>query len=161
MKRISKIFLCLIAVSIVASMIYVVQAGWVTVSTPAFGNGDRLVFIRNFGCFGEDRAGERYFTQSVEIPGVQEVISADVFMTGFNTWYTREGHDHELMGLRMDVWVEGQPYWQTEEFPQPGEQAKKWYVPVKLTYASYDENIGDDDDFNTACIGYVVVAQVR
>lgn len=137
----------------------IVQApAWTTVFTSQFSEGDRLTFVRGYGCFNEDRAGERSITELVQIPNVQEVKSAEVFMTGFNTWYTRDDHDHEMSRLRMDVWPEGQPYYKKAEFTT---EYTGWIVPVKLTYSSTDEDTTDDDDFNTACIGFVVVAQVK
>ncbi|MCX7899308.1 MAG: hypothetical protein N2444_04360 [Methylocystis sp.] len=72
-------------------------------------------------------------------------------------WYTREGHDHEVMQERVDAWVVG------IGIPEPdtGKIADKNHVHVKLMYVMKDEDVGDSDDCNDACIGFTVIARTK
>lgn len=126
---------------------------------PLSASGEKLEFIRDFKCFNEGRAGERIEYQTVEFS--QEVVFAEVFISGFNMWYTREGHDHEVMQLRVDAWVDqigvSNPEFMTEEEIKKGERS----VSIKLMYVMTDEDTSDSDDFNDACIGFTVVALTK
>lgn len=110
-------------------------------------------------CFNEGRAGERVNYKSVEFS--QEVVSAEVFLSGFNMWYTREGHDHEVMQLRVDAWVDHigvlNPEFMTEEEIKKAKRS----ATIKLMYAMTDEDTSDSDDFNDACIGFTVIALTK
>lgn len=134
------------------------QPKWSTL--PLGAAGEKLEFVRDFVCFHEGRSGERITYKVVEFS--QEVKFAEVFLSGFNMWYTREEHDHEVMQLRVDAWVDniGTPV--NPEFLTKEEiENKKKQVSVKLMYMMTDEDTTDDDDYNDACIGFTVVALTK
>jgi hypothetical protein len=126
---------------------------------PLGASGEKLEFLRDYACFNEGRAGERTVYKTVEFS--QEVVSAEVFLSGFNMWYTREGHDHEVMQLRVDAFIDsigcGNPEFKT---PEQIKQLNRSVV-VKLMYVMTDEDTSDSDDFNDACIGFTVAALTK
>ncbi len=126
-------------------------------STPALGpNNEHFEVLRDYAHFGEDRAGERviYKTVIFEHP----VLNAEVFLSGFNIFYTREGHDHEVMQHRVDAWVD-QIGVNTGPGIDPPYNSKA--VSVKLMYSLTDEDTSDDDDYNDAYIGFTVLARTK
>lgn len=125
-------------------------------------SGEQLEVLRDYVCFGEGRAGEREITKGVTFS--RDVLSAEVFISGFNMWYTKEGHDHEVSQLRVDAWVYAlgvgkgcgsEPETRCTDPPDPKN------VGLRFMYAMTDENTGDDDDFNDACIGFTVLARTK
>jgi hypothetical protein len=128
------------------------QNKWSTI--PLGASGEKLEFLRDYACFGEDRAGERTTFKVIEFS--QEVVFAEIFLSGFNMWYTREGHDHEVMQLRVDAWIEQIGHKAgSEDFMSDRN------VKIKLMYVMTDEDTSDSDDFNEACIGFTVVALTK
>jgi hypothetical protein len=126
---------------------------------PLGASGEKLEFIRDYKCFEKGRSGERIEYKTVEFS--QEVVFAEVFLSGFNMWYTPEGNDHEVMQLRVDSWVDrigvSNPEFMTPEQIRQGKRE----VSIKLMYAMTDEDTSDSDDFNSACIGFTVVALTK
>jgi hypothetical protein len=64
-------------------------------------SGERLEVLRDYMCFDEGQAGEIIAYKVVRFSG--EVLSAEVFISGFKMWYTQEGNDHEVMQERVDA----------------------------------------------------------
>ena len=98
----------------------------------------------------ERRAGrEAEAVQDVRLPqpagGGLRLLQADAYLSGFDTWYTRDHSDHELMRLNFDA-LAVQVY-QLERM-----------VQLRLRFQLTDEDTNDDDDFNEAWLGLVVVA---
>jgi hypothetical protein len=121
----------------------------------ALQSGEHLEVLRDYACFGEGKAGERTTYKTVTFS--KDVLSAEVFISGFNMWYTREGHDHEVMQERVDAWINGIGIRE----PDSGKITNKNHVAVKLMYVMKDEDTGDSDDFNNACIGFTVIARTK
>jgi len=87
----------------------------------------------------------------------RNVLSAEVVLSGFNMWYTRAGHDHEVLRERVDAWITKIGVCA----PDNPTLCDNRYVSLQLTYAMLDENTGNSDDFNQACIGLTVLARTR
>ncbi len=121
----------------------------------ALGAGEQLEVLRDFICFNEGRAGERVAYKNVVF--FRNVLSAEVVLSGFNMWYTREGHDHEVMQERVDAWVNKIGLCDVDN----PTLCDNRYVSLKFMYAMRDENTSDSDDFNQACIGFTVLARTR
>jgi len=118
------------------------------------GPGEQFEVLRDSLCFGEGRAGERTAYKIVKLS--KNVLSAEVFISGFKIWYTREGHDHEVLEQRVEAWVD------SIGVSEPGSAVPdKSLIRVKLVYSMRDEDTTDEDDFNDACIGFTVIARTR
>ena len=116
--------------------------------------GEYVEIVRDFVCFGEGRAG--YRTASASKQFSREVLSAEVMISGFNMWYTRERHDHAVLNENVDAWVVaiGLPD------PDTG-QVDRRFVALKFQYAMVDKDTSGSDDYNDACIGYTVMARTK
>ena len=122
-------------------------------STPALaGANERLEILRDYVHFGEGKAGERVTYTTVRFE--QPVVHAEAFLSGFNMFYTREGHDHEVMNERVDVWVDKIGVKQADDVDPRA-------VQLKLMYQMQDEDTGDSDDYNDAYIGFTVLALTK
>lgn len=126
------------------------MAGW---STSAIGSSkEHFEVLRDFVHFGEGRAGERVTYKTVVFS--HPVLHAEVFLSGFNMFYTREGHDHEVMYERVDAWVDKIGVKQVDTIDPRA-------VSVKLMYQMADEDTSDSDDFNDCYIGFTVLALTK
>lgn len=150
--------LCLLGVTLVSSSAYAFPNNRWTVQS-----GERLEVLRDYACFGEGKPGpngEREVFKVVTFS--RDVLSAEVFLSGFNAWYTREGNDHEVMKLRMDAMInainvaaECRAPTRCIGTPDPKN------VSIKLIYSMVDEDTGDSDDYTNACIGFTVLARTK
>jgi hypothetical protein len=132
------------------------QPKWSTL--PLGASGEKLEFIRDYDCFNEGRAGERVVYKEVEFS--QKVEFAEVFLSGFNMWYTKGG-DCEVMQIRVDAWVEAIGAQAPDYFSVEARKKAERTVKVKLMYALTDEDTTGPEDFNDACIGFTVVALTK
>lgn len=116
--------------------------------------GDRLEVLRDFVCFKEGQAGER--TEYKGVTFSREVLSAEVYISGFNIWQTKGG-DSEVSQIRIDAFVTaiGTPD------PDSGVVGAKEFVALKFIYVLKDEDSSGPEDFNDACIGFTVVAKTK
>jgi hypothetical protein len=122
-------------------------------------SGEQLEVLRDFVCFGEDKAGERTAYKIVTFQ--KGVLSAEVFLSGFNIWQTRGG-DSEVAQIRVDAWVNvigvgkpGPPGTRGPGLPDPKN------VSLKFMYSLKDEDPSGSEDFNDACIGFTVIAKTK
>jgi len=120
---------------------------------------DQIEVLRDYGCFDEGRAGERTTMKTVTFS--RPVVSAEVFLSGFNLWQTRGG-DTEVRQIRVDSWVDAinvapnnPPGTRSPGLPDPKS------VRVKLMYMLVDEDPTGSEDFNDACIGFTVIARTQ
>ena len=114
-------------------------------------SGEQLEVLRHYVCFGEGKAGER--TKEPTVRFSKAVLSAEVFISGFNMWQTRGG-DSEIAQARIDAWV-------TEIGPQIVDTKDPRSVKLKFMYSLKDEDPTGGEDFNDACIGYTVIAKTK
>lgn len=110
---------------------------------------EHLEVLRDTYHFGEDRAGQR--EKDLIVRFEHDVSHAEVFLSGFNMFYTREEHDHEVMYERVNAWV-------TEVAPTQVDTKDPRAVKVKLMYHMADEDTSHSDDFNDCYIDYTVLA---
>jgi len=116
-------------------------------------NGDSLEFHRVVCHFEPRRAGrDPEFVKNVILPvlhGVgKKLLNADAYITGFDTWYIGGGNDHELTRLNFDAFVV--QVYQVERT-----------VELRLRFRLTDEDTGDDDDFNEAWLGLMIIAHSK
>jgi hypothetical protein len=121
--------------------------------------GEQIEVLRDYVCFEEGRAGERKTARTVTF--YKPVLSAEVFLSGFNIWYTRGG-DSEVRQHRVDAWVDAinvapnyPPGTRGPGLPDPKS------VRLSFIYALTDEDTGGGEDFNDACIGFTVIARTK
>lgn len=100
--------------------------------------------------FGEGRAGNREKLAYINFK--HRVLDAEVFLSGFNMFYTREGHDHEVMVDKVDSHVTKKGV----RDPDGGYHPET--VEVKLEYNMADEDTSDSDDYNDCFIAFTVLA---
>src|SRR6266446_3106510 len=108
MKRIARksfweAVLCGIVVCVVSTLGVVNPVHAFPANHWEIGTGEHLEVLRSHACFDEGRAGERTTYTSVVFS--RPVLSAEVFLSGFNASYTRQGNDHEVMQERVDAFV--------------------------------------------------------
>lgn len=121
--------------------------------------GEQIEVLRDYVCFEEGRAGERRTAKTVTF--FKPVLSAEVFLSGFNIWYTRGG-DSEVRQHRVDAWVDAinvapnyPPDTRGPGLPDPKS------VRLRFVYALTDEDTSGGEDFNDACIGFTVIARTK
>lgn len=115
--------------------------------------GEYLEIVRDFVCFGEGSAGSRQAYRSKQFS--REVLSAEVMISGFNMWYTREGHAHGVLNENVDAWVVG--YLEDPD----SHQIDRRMINLKFQYVMVDDIPVNSDDYNDACIGYTVIARTK
>ncbi|MCB0192695.1 MAG: hypothetical protein KDJ65_12185 [Anaerolineae bacterium] len=122
-------------------------------------DGDQLEILRDHVCFPEGR-GELNTSKTVTFS--RDVVSAEVFLSGFNIWYTRSGPEHEVAQLRVDSWVRAigvgpgcPPGTRCINQPDPRNVGLDFKVVLR------DEDTGSSNDNNEACIGFTVLARTK
>ena len=126
------------------------MSAWATQAIPT--TGERLEVLRDYVHFGEGKAGERTTYKIVRF--AHPVQHAEAFISGFNMFYTREDHDHEVMKERVDVFIDKIGVKQVDVVDQRA-------VQVKVMYQMEDEDTSDSDDYNDAYVGFTVLAVTK
>jgi hypothetical protein len=131
---------------------------------------ERIEVLRDYVCFGpafpsEESGGERTRIENVTLTG--DVLAAEVFLSGFNIWYT-DGADHEVRQHRVDAFVQdiGHPVNLCNANPRPPETRCPQHIPgpdprvvtLRLMYELSDAGLSGATE---ACIGYTVIASTR
>ena len=122
------------------------QSSW-SVPLP---NGRSLEFHRVICHFQLRRAGsEPEAVETVPLPvpagGGKKLLHADAYISGFDTWYEPGKGDHEFMRLNFDAFI--QKVFQVERT-----------IELRLRFRLTDEDTGDNDDFNEAWLGLMIIA---
>jgi hypothetical protein len=125
------------------------MAGW---STPLGTDNEHFEVLRDHVHFGEGRAGERVTYKTVVFK--HPVVNAEVFLSGFNMFYTRQDNDHEVMHERVDAWVDKIGVKQVDTLDPRA-------ISVKLMYHMADEDTSHSDDYNDCYIGFTVLAHTK
>ncbi|MCE7985246.1 MAG: hypothetical protein DYG89_29080 [Caldilinea sp. CFX5] len=104
-------------------------------------HGTQLEFTRSNYHFPAGQASQREGLTRVVFK--QPVVFAEVFLSGFNMWYTGRENDHALKQQRVDAHVNS----------ISGNE-----VEVKLTFMLTDSDPSNVDDVNECWIGFTVIA---
>ncbi len=121
----------------------------------ALQSGEQLEVLRDYVCFNEGKAGERTTTKTVVFS--KDVLSGELFISGFNVWQTRGG-DSEVAQVRIDAWVTGIG---VPDPDNPTNIGNRNQVHLKFMYSLKDEDPTGKEDFNDACIGFTVLSKTK